>query len=246
MRQNQPRVSSWPRIVFTSLILSALTVLTALGQTQAINGSIRGRVIDAANAPVAQASVKIENTQTGFIRTSDTGEDGYYVFPNLPLGSYTVTIQKTGFDTERHPDVILNAGTEATIDAQLKIGAVGTMVEVSGGAPVVDPSRVSTGRTISFEETNNLPLTSRNPYNFILFQPGVSGHPNPELGIPRLLNTNGLVDHVNYQLDGTVDTETDRYGLRLFAIANSYVSEVQTISNSLLPNSARSRAISST
>jgi hypothetical protein len=235
MRQNQPRVSSWPRILFTSLILGALTVLAALGQTQAINGAIRGRVIDAASAPIAQASVKIENTQTGFTRTSDTGEDGYYVFPNLPLGSYTVTIQKTGFDTERHPDVILNAGTEATIDAQLKIGAVGTMVEVSGGAPVVDPSRVSTGRTISFEETNNLPLTSRNPYNFILFQPGVSGHPNPELGIPRLLNTNGLVDHVNYQLDGTVDTESDRYGLRLFAIANSYVSEVQTVSNSFAP-----------
>src|SRR5207237_8930976 len=83
--------------------------------------------------------------------------------------------------------------------------------------------------------TNNLPLTSRNPYNFILFQPGVSGHPNPELGIPRLLNTNGLVDHANYQLDGTVDTESDRYGLRLFAIADSYVSEIQTVSNSFSP-----------
>ena len=69
----------------------------------------------------------------------------------------------------------------------------------------------------------------------MLLQPGVSGHPNAELGIPRLLNTNGLVDHVSYQLDGTVDTETDRYGLRLFAIAESYVREVQAISNSFAP-----------
>ncbi len=184
---------------------------------------------------MAQAKVRIDNTLTGLSRSAETQEDGYFVFPNLPLGAYTVTIQKDGFDTQRHTDVVLDAGTEATINAQLRIGSVTTSVEVSGGAPIVDPSRVSTGRTIGFEETDNLPLTSRNPYNFILFQPGVSGHPNPELGIPRLLNTNGLPDRVSYQLDGAVDTETDRYGLRLFAIADSYVSEVQTVSNSFAP-----------
>ena len=215
--------------------LGILSVRPSYGQSQAINGSIRGRVIDQANTPIAQAGVKIENTQTGLTRSSESAEDGYYVFPNLPLGSYTVTFQKQGFDTQRHPDVVLNAGTDAAIDAQLHVGAVTTSVEVTGGAPIVEPSRVSTGRTISFEETDSLPLTSRNPYNFILFQPGVSGHPNPELGIPRLLNTNGLPDRVNYQLDGAVDTETDRYGLRLFAIADSYVNEVQTVSNSFAP-----------
>jgi hypothetical protein len=212
-----------------------ILVPSSFGQSQAINGSIRGRVIDPANSPIAQATVKIENTQTGLAKSEVSAEDGYYVFPNLPLGSYTVTFQKEGFDTQRHTDVVLDAGTEATIDAQMRVGAVTTSVEVTGGAPIIEPSRVSTGRTITFEETDALPLTSRNPYNFILFQPGVSGHPNPELGIPRLLNTNGLPDRVNYQLDGAVDTETDRYGLRLFAIADSYVSEVQTVSNSFSP-----------
>ncbi len=219
-------------IVLLSLVCLAIP---AFSQTEAINGSIRGRVTDQANAPIAQAKVTIVNTETGFTRDMETNEDGYYVFPNLPLGSYTVSIQKAGFDTERHPDVILDAGTEATIDGQLRVGAVSTSIEVTGGAPVVDAARVDIGRTIGYEEVQNLPLTSRNPYNFVLFQPGVSGHPNPELGIPRLLNTNGLVDRVNYQLDGSVDTETDRYGLRLFAIADSYVSEVQTVSNSFAP-----------
>jgi Carboxypeptidase regulatory-like domain/TonB dependent receptor len=214
---------------------SMLFVPPSYGQSQAINGAIRGRVIDQANAPVTQAKVKVDNTLTGLSRSAETGDDGYYVFPNLPLGPYTVTVQKEGFDTLRHTDIVLDAGTEATIDAQLHVGSVSTSVEVNGGAPIVDPSRVSTGRTISYVETDNLPLTSRNPYNFILFQPGVSGHPNPELGIPRLLNTNGLPDRVSYQLDGAVDTETDRYGLRLFAIADSYVSEVQTVSNSFAP-----------
>src|SRR6185369_570253 len=77
--------------------------------------------------------------------------------------------------------------------------------------------------------------TSRNPYNFIVFQPGVSGHPNPELGIPRTLNTNGLMDRINYQMDGMVNTEADRTGLRLFPIGNIFVREVQTVSNSFAP-----------
>lgn len=216
-------------------LAAALFALPAFSQTQAINGSIRGRVTDQANGAVAAARVTIDNTQTGFTRSMETNDDGYYVFPNLPLGSYTVTIQKGGFSLQNHPDVVLDAGTQATIDAQLQVGATSTSIEVSGGAPVVDPSRVNMSVTIGQEETNNLPLTSRNPYNFVLLQPGVSGHPNPELGIPRLLNTNGLVDHVNYQLDGTVDTESDRYGLRLFAIADSYVREVQAVSSSSAP-----------
>lgn len=228
-------------VLHTKFALAAAVALAALSpaliwaQAQAINGSIRGRVTDPAASPIAQADVKIENTGTGLERSVQTTEDGYYVFPNLPLGSYTVTIQKTGFQSQVHPGVVLNAGLEAVIDAQLPVGSVATSVEVSGGAPIIDASRVSTGRTIGHEETDNLPLTSRNPYNYILFQPGVSGHPNPELGIPRLLNTNGIPDRVSYQLDGAVDTETDRYGLRLFAIANSYVSEIQTVSNSFAP-----------
>jgi hypothetical protein len=217
------------------LLLGLVVETLAFGQTQAINGSVRGRVIDQTDSPVAQATVKIENSATGFSRTIETNEDGYYVLPNLPLGTYTAEIQKSGFQTERHTEIVLNAGTEAVIDIQLKVGATTTSVEVSGGAPVVELSRTSIGRTITHAEVDNLPLTSRNPYNFVLFQPGVSGHPNPELGIPRTINTNGLLDRINYQMDGMVDTESDRYGLRLFPIADIYVSEVQTVSNSFAP-----------
>jgi len=106
---------------------------------------------------------------------------------------------------------------------------------VTSDAPIIEAARTDQSRTISTQETQNLPLTSRNPYNFILFQPGVSGHPNAENGIPRTVNTNGPVDRVNYQLDGMVDTETDRYGLRLFAISDAYTESVQTISNAFTP-----------
>ncbi len=215
--------------------LVTISLQLAFSQTQAINGSIRGRVTDPGGAAVPGANVSAVNGATGYSRSIDSNDQGYYVLPNLPIGVYTVTINKEGFETQKHTGIRLDAGTEAVIDAALKVGAVSTTVEVTGGAPVIEPSRVNTGRTIGHEEVDNLPLTSRNPYNFIIFQPGVSGHPNAELGIPRTINTNGLLDRINYQMDGMVNTESDRYGLRLFPISDIYVQEVQTVSNSFAP-----------
>lgn len=190
---------------------------------------------DPGGAPVPGAQVVVRNLDTGYTRRVTCDEAGLYVAPALPIGHYSVTSTATGFAPITQTGIDLTAGRDATVDEHLSVGAVATEVQVTGDAPIIDPARFDLGRTISEAETQNLPLTSRNPYNFILFQPGISGHPNPENGIPRTLNTNGLVDRVNYQLDGMVDTETDRYGLRLFAISDSYVKEIDTISNSYAP-----------
>ncbi|SPE32789.1 Cna B domain-containing protein [Candidatus Sulfopaludibacter sp. SbA6] len=226
-----------------AIVLVAIAATIALpfasAQTQAINGSIRGRVTDPAGAAVPGATVGVDNVATNYSREVASNEEGYFVIPNLPIGTYTVSVKKEGFESQRRPGVVLDAGTEAVIDAALKVGSISTTVEVTGGAPVIEPTRVATGRTIDAVEVDNLPLTSRNPYNFVLFQPGVSGHPNPELGVPRVVSTNGLDNRVQYQMDGMVDTESDQYGLRLFAISDSYVREVQTVSNSFAPEFGR-------
>ncbi len=218
-----------------AVALLAFVSAALFAQTQAINGTIRGRVTDPAGSPIPGAAVEASSADTGITRSFQTPEDGYFVFPNLPLGTWTVTVKKEGFESLRAPGIQLSAGTQAEINAKLVVGQVSTSVEVTGGTPVLEPSRLETGRTISHDEVDNLPLTSRNPYNFILFQPGVSGHPNAELGIPRTINTNGLLDRINYQMDGMVNTESDRYGLRLFPISDIYVREVQTVSNSFAP-----------
>ena len=215
--------------------LVLLATFSAWSQTQAINGSIRGHVTDASGAAIPGATVSVRNTGSGFTRTIQSNEDGYYVLPNLPLGPYEVSITKQGFSSIKAPNIRLEAGREAVVDAPLKPATVESVVEVTGSVPVIQTTQADIGRTISTAEISNLPLTSRNPYNFILFQPGVSGHPNPELGIPRTINTNGLLDRINYQMDGMIDTQTDRHGLRLFPISQTFVREVQTVSNSFAP-----------
>jgi hypothetical protein len=218
-----------------TLPLMAASSSLAFGQAQSINGSIRGVVTDTTGAPIAGAAVTIRNVDTGYVREVRTDEGGLYLAPALPIGNYSLSALSTGFAPLTQIGIHLSAGTDLNVDEHLAVGSVATEIKVTDDAPIIEPSRFDLGRTITSEETQNLPLTSRNPYNFILFQPGVSGHPNPENGIPRTLNTNGLVDRVNFQLDGMVDTETDQYGLRLFAISDSYVKEIDTISNSFAP-----------
>lgn len=223
------------RLASVAFSLSLACVSLTWAQSESINGTIRGRVSDPTDQPVAGSNVTAVNNATGYTRNISSADDGYYVIASLPIGTYTVTITKEGFDTLKFTDIVLEAGRDVVVDGALKLGSVSTSIEVGGGAPVIDPARTNISRTISEAEVETLPLTSRNPYNWIMFQPGVSGHPNPELGIPRTLNTNGFVDRINYQMDGMADTESDRYGLRLFPISSVYVSEVQTVSNSFAP-----------
>ncbi|WP_084080991.1 TonB-dependent receptor [Edaphobacter aggregans] len=207
----------------------------AWGQSQSINGTIRGHVTDATGASVAGATVTVTNAEMGYSRTLATEADGYYVLVNLPLGTYKVLVSKEGFSTATYDQIVLTAGKEAVLDPSLKVGSATEQIDVSSTVTNIDPTSLNVQRTLDSREVENLPLTSRNPYNFILFQPGVSGHPNPELGIPRTINTNGLLDRINYQMDGMVNTQSDRIGLRLFPIGDIFVKEVQTVSNSFSP-----------
>ncbi|WP_260703536.1 TonB-dependent receptor [Edaphobacter flagellatus] len=225
--------------LLSAALLAALpgfvTTLPSWSQSQSINGTIRGQVTDASGAAIPNASITVTNAELGFARTIVSEGNGYFVLVNLPLGTYSVSVSKDGFSTARFDQIILTAGKEAVLDPSLKVGNASEQIDVSATITNIDPTTLSVQRTLDSREIENLPLTSRNPYNFILFQPGVSGHPNPELGIPRTLNTNGLLDRINYQMDGMVNTESDRIGLRLFPIADSFLKEVQTVSNSFNP-----------
>jgi Carboxypeptidase regulatory-like domain/TonB dependent receptor len=203
----------------------------AFGQSQSINGTIRGQVADITGAPLQGATVTAHNDDTGFTRVVSTDSEGLYVFPDLPIGNYSVSVSANTFAPIRQTGIRLDAGMTAVVSPQLHPGQVSQEVQVEADASVIEPASVDISTNLSSTEVSNAPLTSRNPYDLVLFQPGVSGVPNQELGIPDYVNTNGLVDRVNYQLDGMDDTETDQLGLRLFAISETYVNQVQQVSN---------------
>src|SRR5712691_11100829 len=102
-------------------------------------------------------------------------------------------------------------------------------------APVIEPGRTDIGSTVSTNSIANVALVSRNPYNFILIQPNVSGSPNVEFGVPRKVNANGFADRINYQIDGGNNTQSDRAGIRLTPFSNTYIAGVQQVNNGFAP-----------
>ena len=120
------------------------------------------------------------------------------------------------------------------VDLTLEVGGVAEVVSVSGDSPVAEPGKIDLGRTISQAEIKNLPLVSRNPYNFAFLQANVTGYENNEFGVPRI-NANGSQMHTNYQIDGNTNTQKDRAGLRMLPISEVVVREVKVITSGFAP-----------
>src|SRR5207244_4209951 len=215
--------------------LGAALLPRCFGQASAMNGEINGIVTDPSGAAVAGAAVQVSNRETGFRQSSKTGDTGLYRFGLLPLGSYDVEAQAAGFAAAKRTGIVLTAGYIATVDVPLALAGTVTSVEVTSAALITDPGRIDLGSTLDENLTRNLPLVSRNPYNFILFQPNVSGRANTEFGVPRKINANGFNGRINYQIDGSNNTESDRAGIRLIPISDIYVAEIQQVSNGFAP-----------
>lgn len=222
------------RCVFAAL-LAILLAAPAFPQASAINGQIEGTVTDATGAVVPGAKVDIKNENTGYSRAAESDSSGFFRFTVLPLGRYSLNATATGFQKFTAANIELTAGSTATVNVNLSVSSATTAVEVGATAPVVEPGRTDLGFSLSNNQIENLPLVSRNNYNFILVQPNVSGHPNVEFGVPRKVNANGFTDRINYQIDGGNNTQSDRSGIRLLPISNTYIAEVQQVNNGFAP-----------
>src|SRR5215471_15874941 len=216
------------------VVLISLSV-SAFGQASSVDGQIEGTITDPAGAVVPNVKVDIVNKNTSYKRSGTTDSNGFFRFSSVPLGVYTLTTEVAGFGAAKLTDITLSAGTTQTLNFALAIAATERSITVTDQAPLVEPGRTDLGAVVSNIIVLNMPLTSRNPYNFILSQPNVSGSPNVEFGVPRKINANGFTDRVNYQIDGMNNTQSDRAGIRLQPFSQTYVSEVQQVNNGFSP-----------
>ncbi len=221
------------RAVLTVILVVVGAVSTA-AQGQAINGTIEGFVSDESGGVLPGVTITVSNTETGASRTVLTNESGVYRAILLPLGAYKVTAELQGFRRYEQTGVNLSAGQTAVVDIRLGVGAVSETVSVTADAPIIDLGKIEQGRTLTEEEIKTLPLTSRNPYNFALLQPGVVGFETQEFGVPRL-TANGALLRVNYQIDGNDNTQKDRAGLRQMPMSEVMIREVKVITSGYAP-----------
>src|SRR5260370_27806444 len=216
---------------FKLVSVCVLAAAAVFGQSAAINGQIEGTITDPSGAEVPSAMVDVINKGTGYKRSAETDQSGFFRFPLLPLGTYSLTADAKGFMQETRSEIPLSAGQIITINIGVVVVGTERTIVVTSEAPVVEPGRTDLGSTVSSNSVENIALVSRNPYNFILIQPNVSGSPNVEFGVPRKVNANGFLDRINYQIDGGNNTQSDRAGIRLTPFSNTYIAEIQQVNN---------------
>jgi hypothetical protein len=197
--------------VLRASVVALLLVCSALGyvaKAQTFRGTILGTVTDTSGAAVAGANVSVKNTETGLLRTVTSGDDGGYSAPELPIGNYSVTVEKSGFKVGVVNGVNVEVSTERRADVVLQPGDVSQTVEVSGDSlPQVESTSNTLGGIIESTVVTNLPVNGRDYQKLIFLVPGVTGSPDQITDSPGsfgIFSVNGARGRANnFLLDGT-------------------------------------------
>jgi outer membrane receptor protein involved in Fe transport len=188
------------------VVFVLISAATLIGQT--FRGTILGSVTDPSGAFVAGATVKVRNLATGLERTTTTSADGSYSVPELPIGTYSVTVTQTDFETFVATSVAVDVATERRVDAALKTGQVSTRVEVSAeDLSVVETTTNDLGGVVTAQTIEDMPVNGRDYTKLIYLNPGVAGSPDQISDSPGSFgefSMNGARGRSNnYLLDGT-------------------------------------------
>jgi Carboxypeptidase regulatory-like domain len=186
----------------TSLLVS-LVGLCSLGFSQSTT-SLRGTVTDPQNASIADAIVKLTNTQTGLLRQTVSDASGEYQFLQLTPGAYALTAEKPGFTTLSRSDINLLVNTPTTLDLRMELGRTAESVSVSADASTINTVDASVGNAFSEQQVSALPLQTRNVVELLSLQPGVTTN-GEVLGARR--------DQNNITLDGVDVNDNQNAGL---------------------------------
>jgi hypothetical protein len=190
-------------MILVFVLLAAVSL-----SAQTFRGTILGTVTDPSGAVVPGAKVTVKNTGTGLERSTETSADGSYTLSELPIGTYSVTVVLTGFETFVATGVTVDVAGERRIDAAMKTGQISTRVEVSGDLlPQVETTSAELGGTLTAETIESLPVNGRDYQKLIYLNPGVAGSPDQISDSPGSYGTfsmNGSRGRANnFLLDGT-------------------------------------------
>jgi hypothetical protein len=160
-----------------SVVLAACLLLAspvAHAQGVGASGSVSGTVTDPTGAVVPKGTVTAEDVSRGIRLTAAVDNNGQYRFTNLPPGTYDLTTQILGFQSQVQKGVTITVGQVANLDFHLQVATTSSVVEVSAAPPVVETERGSQSNTITQQYIEDLPIDRRDYLNFTLLLPGVA------------------------------------------------------------------------
>jgi outer membrane receptor protein involved in Fe transport len=200
------------RVGILLLLITCCFGFSPTSFAQETTATISGRVTDQNGAAVSGAQVTVTDTERGFQRTFQTNEEGVYNAPQLPVGTYTVSVEGAGFKKAVQEEIKLSVNDRRPLDIVLEPGQVTETVTVTSEAPLVQESPTQQG-LVEGAQVRELPLNNRNFIQLATLSAGVTSSLPSQVGFGGLsvvsLSINGgRTSAVNYLVDGARNVDT--------------------------------------
>jgi len=189
-------------ILRAALYRLAVTLLTLIGttllQAQTFRGGINGTVTDKTGAAIANATVVAIQTDTGVKHSTTSSSGGEFLFQDLPLGAYSVTVSFPSFETVKTDKISVQAGVIYTLPVTLPLSSSATTIEVDASEVALDTTTTTQNTVIDAKTVTDLPLNGRDFTQMIALSPGFGGYAGGGFG-----SLNGTrANQINWQIDG--------------------------------------------
>ncbi|MCL4848138.1 MAG: carboxypeptidase regulatory-like domain-containing protein [Acidobacteria bacterium] len=229
------------------LILGVLLVALATAGTaaaQATTATILGTVQDEQGGVIPGATVTIRNVETNLVRTGVTDGSGSYRFPNLPVGSYEVTVELPGFTTFIRSGITLVLNQDAVVNVALRPATLEETVTVTGDAPLLNTTNSEIGVRFDTRRVSDLPvINSRDVFALALSAAGVSqlnaGQSNFAAG-PNFAVNGMRTRSNNFMIDGQDSNDPSVSGRTQLLNNTDLIQEVRLITNQFAAEYGRS------
>jgi hypothetical protein len=180
------------------LALAVFLTLIPAAVAQTYRGSINGTVVDHTGGIIVKATVVATNVGTGVATTSVTSSGGDFLFSDLPLGSYSVTVTASGFSTAKIDGIPVSAGVVYTLPVTLSVSSTAQTIEVDAAALVLDTTTSTQTTVLDSKTVADIPLNGRDFTQLISLTPGYAGYSGGGFG-----SLNGTrANQMNWQIDG--------------------------------------------
>lgn len=220
--------------VFLVLVIVLIISQPALADS---NGRIRGTVTDASGATISGATVTITSSSTKLQRTVVSADQGTFDAPELPPGTYDVTVTKSGFKTLKQEGIRLESAATYNVTATLELGEVTATVEVKAETLQADTTTIQLGGELASEELTNYPLLNRAWINLQTTLPGVVSSSDR---FTSNFSTNGSrTQSNNYTVNGTDSNDLPLNTPIATAINPDAIQEVKVVDSTLNPEYGR-------
>ena len=170
----------------------------APANAQTFRGGINGTVVDPQGAFIAGATVTVTNVDTAASRTSTSSSGGDFLFQDLPLGTYTVSVTASGFATAKIDRIPVSAGAIYTLPVKLSVSSSATTIEVQAAEIALDTTTVTQTTVLDAKTVADVPMNGRDFTQMIALTPGFGGYSGGGFG-----SLNGTrANQINWQIDG--------------------------------------------